>query len=75
MFVPPVLARMKQPDEGAAFRIKSAQVWALVRIAVVTRESEVSAVVCSAMLASDDVLDVIGEVRLRLLWQGAYSQR
>jgi hypothetical protein len=71
MFIPPVLPRMKQPDELAAFRVNSAQVWSLVRIAVVAGESEVSAVVCSPMLASDDVLDVIGEERLRVLWQGA----
>src|SRR5271166_6134350 len=71
MFIPPVLPGMKQPDERAAFRVNSAQVRSLVRIAVVAGESEVSAVVCSAMLASDHVLDVIGEERLRVLWQGA----
>jgi len=71
MFIPAVLPGMKQPDERAAFRVNSAQVWSLVRIAVVAGESEVSAVVCSPMLASDDVLDVIGEERLRVLWQGA----
>jgi len=38
---------------------------------VTAGESEVSAVVCSAMLASDDVLDVIGEERLRVLWRRA----
>ena len=62
---------MKEPDERAAFRVKSAQVRSLVRIAVVAGESEVFAVVFSAMLASYDVLDVIGEERLRVLWQGA----
>jgi hypothetical protein len=62
---------MKQPDERAAFRVNCAQVWSLVRIAVVAGESEVFAVVFSAMLASYDVLDVIGEERLRVLWQGA----
>ena len=71
MFIPSVLPRMKQPDELAAFRVNSAQVWTLVRIAVVAGESEVPAVVCSAMLASDDVLNVIGEERLRVLWQGS----
>jgi hypothetical protein len=58
---------MKQPDERAAFRIKSTQVRTLVRIAVVAGESEVFAVVPSAMLSSNDVLDVIGEERLRAL--------
>jgi hypothetical protein len=53
----------KQPDERAAFRVKSAQVRPLVCIAVVAGESEVSAVVSSAMLASDDVLNVIGKER------------
>jgi len=62
---------MKEPDERAAFRVKSAQVRSLVRIAVVAGESEVSAVVSSAMLASDDVLDVIGEEWLRVLRQAA----
>ncbi len=73
MFTPPVLPRMKQPDERAAFRVNSAQVWPLVGIAVIAGESEVSAVVCSAMLASDDVLDVIVEERLRVLWQGVFA--
>jgi hypothetical protein len=62
---------MKQPDERVAFRVKSAQVRSLVCIAVVAGESEVSAVVSSTMLASDDVLDVIGEERLRILRQTA----
>ena len=71
MFIPLVLPRMKEPDDRAAFRVKSAQVRSLVRIAVVAGESEVSAVVSSAMLASDDVLDVIGEEWLRVLRQAA----
>ena len=58
---------MKQPDERAAFRIKSTQVRTLVCIAVIAGESEVLAVVPSAMLSSNDVLDVIGEERLRVL--------
>ena len=41
------------------------------RIAIAAGESEVSAVVSSAMLASDDVLDVIGEEWLRLLAAGS----
>ena len=71
VLIPPVLPRMKQPDERAAFRIKSTQVRTLVRIAVVAGESEVFAVVSSAMLASNDVLDVIGEERLRVLRKAA----
>src|SRR5271165_5826416 len=66
-----VLARVKQPDKRAAFRVKPAQVRPLVRIAVVTAESEVSTVVASAMLTSDDMLDVICEERLRVLRQVA----
>ena len=62
---------MKQPDERAAFRIKSTQVRSLVRIAVVAGESEVFAVVSSAMLASNYVLDVIGEERLSVLRKAA----
>ena len=50
VLIPPVLPRMKQPDERAAFRIKSTQVRTLVRIAVVAGESEVFAVVPSPML-------------------------
>jgi len=50
VLIPPVLPRMKQPDERAAFRIKSTQVRSLVRIAVVAGESEVFAVASSAML-------------------------
>jgi hypothetical protein len=42
-----------------------------VSIAVEAGESEVSAVVASAMLASDDVLDVIAEERLSVLRQAA----
>ena len=60
---------MKQPDERTVFRVKCAEVRSLMCIAVVTGESEISAVVSSAMLASDDVLDVIGEERLRILRQ------
>ena len=71
VLIPSVLPRMKQPDERAAFRVNSTQVRSLVRIAVVAGESEVFAVVCSAMLASDDVLDVIGEERLRALVAGS----
>jgi hypothetical protein len=40
VLIPPVLPRMKQPDERAAFRIKSTQVRSLVRIAVVAGEVE-----------------------------------
>jgi hypothetical protein len=58
---------MKQPDERAGFWIKSTQVRSLVRIAVVAGKSQVFVVVCSAMLASNDVLDVVGEERLRVL--------
>jgi len=67
VLIPPILPRMKQPDERAAFRIRSTQVRTLVRIAVIAGESEVFAVVPSAMLSSNDVLDVIGEERLRAL--------
>jgi hypothetical protein len=67
VLIPQVLPRMKQPDERAGFWIKSTQVRSLVRIAVVAGESEVFAVVPSAMLSSNDVLDVIGEERLRAL--------
>jgi hypothetical protein len=69
--IPPVLPRMKQPDERAAFRIKSTQVRTLVLIAVVAGESEVFAVVPSALLSSNDVLDVIGEERLRAVRKAA----
>ena len=41
------------------------------RIAVVAGKSEVSAVVSSAMLRSDDVLDVKGEEWLHVLRQAA----
>ena len=71
VFIPLVLARVKQPDERAAFRVKPTQVRPLVCIAVVAGESEISAVVSSAMLACNDVLDVIGEEWLRVLWQAA----
>ena len=50
VLIPPVLPRVKQPDERAAFRIKSTQVRSLGRIAVVAGESEVFAVASSAML-------------------------
>ena len=71
VIIPLVLARVKQPDKRAAFRIKPAQVRPLVYVTVVTGESEVSTVVASAMLTSDDMLDVIGEERLRVLRQAA----
>jgi len=67
VLIPLVLARMKQSDECAAFRVKPAQVRPLVGIAVVTGQSEVSIVVTSATLTSNDMLDVIGEERLGLL--------
>jgi hypothetical protein len=62
---------IKQPDERAAFRVKPTQVRSFVCIAVVTGESEISVVVTSAMLASDDVFDVIDEEWLRVLWKAA----
>ena len=71
VLIPPILPRMKQPYERAAFRIKSTQVRSLVRIAMVAGESEVFAVASSAMLASNDVLDVICEERLRVLRKAA----
>jgi hypothetical protein len=71
VLIPLVLARMKQPDKCAAFRVKPAQVRPLVGIAVVTGQSEVSIVVTSAMLTSDDMLDVISEERLGLLRHAA----
>ena len=54
MLIPPVLPRMKQPDERAAFRIKSTQVRPLARIAVVAGESDVFAVASSDMLGFAD---------------------
>ena len=69
---------MKQPNERAAFRIKSTQVRTLVRIAVVAGESEVFAVVPSAMLSSNDLLDLIGEEPKNgsaLCGRQQYSQR
>ena len=71
VLIPLVLARVKQPDKRAAFRVKAAQIRPLVHIAVVTGESEVSTVVASAMLTSDDMLDVICEERFRVLRQVA----
>ena len=71
VLIPLVLARVKQPDECAAFRVKPTQVRPVVCIAMVAGESEISAVVSSAMLACDDVLDVIGEEWLRVLRQAA----
>jgi hypothetical protein len=53
--------RIKEPDERAAFRAKSAEVRSFVSVTVVTGESEISVVVTSAMPTSDDVFDVKGE--------------
>ena len=39
VLIPLVLARVKQPDKRAAFRVKAAQIRPLVHIAVVTGES------------------------------------
>jgi hypothetical protein len=69
VLIPSILARVKQADKRAAFRVKPAQVRPLVHIAVVTGKSEVSTVVVAAMLSSDDMLDVICEERLRVLRQ------
>jgi hypothetical protein len=71
VLIPLVLARMKQPDKCAAFRVKPAQVRPLVGIAVVTGQSEVSIVVTFATLTSDDMFDVISEERLGLLRHAA----
>jgi hypothetical protein len=68
----PVLPRMKQPDERAAFRIKSTQVSdPCAHLQWVAGQGEVFAVVSSAMLASNDVLDVISEERLRVFAEGS----
>ena len=48
VLIPPVLARIKQPDERTAFPVKSTQVRPIVGIAVVTGETQVSAFVSSA---------------------------
>jgi hypothetical protein len=58
---PLVQPRIKESDERSAFRVKSAEVRAFMCIAVVTGKSEIFVVVTSAVLASDDVFDVIGE--------------
>jgi hypothetical protein len=75
VLIPFVLPRVKQPDKRAAFQVKRAQVRPLVRIAAVTGESKVSSVVASAMLTSDDMLDVICEERFRVCGRWQYSQR
>ena len=67
VLIPLILARVKQPDKRATFRVKPAQVRPLMCIAALAAESQVCTVVTSAMLASHDVLDVIGEERLHVL--------
>jgi NhaP-type Na+/H+ and K+/H+ antiporter len=71
VLIPLILTGVKQSHECTAFRVKGAQIRPFMRVAVVTGESEVFTVVGSAMLASDDVLDVIGEKRLGRLRQAA----
>jgi hypothetical protein len=61
VLIPLVLPGMKQSNKCAAFGVKRAEIWPLMRVAVVTGESEVFTVVGAAVLASDDVLDAIGE--------------
>jgi hypothetical protein len=72
---PLVQPRIKESDERSAFRVKSAEVRSFMCIAVVTGESEIFVVVTSAMLASDDVFDVIDEEWLCVLRRQQYSQR
>jgi membrane-associated protease RseP (regulator of RpoE activity) len=71
VLIPLVLTGMKQSDKCAAFGVKRAEIWPLMRVAVVTGESKVFTVVGAAVLASDDMLDVIGEKRLCRLRQAA----
>ena len=71
VLIPLVLTGMKQSDKCAAFGVKRAEIWPFMRVAVVTGESKVFTVVGAAVLASDDVLDVISEKRLCRLRQAA----
>src|SRR5258708_13227735 len=69
VLIPLILTWVEQSDECAAFGVKGAEIGPLMCVAVITGESEVFTGVSSAMLASDDVLDVIGEKRLCCLRQ------
>jgi hypothetical protein len=68
---PFVQPRIKESDERTAFRVKCAEVRSFMCIAVVTGESEIFVVVTSAVLASDDVFDVIDEEWLCVLRKAA----
>ena len=58
VLIPSILPRMKQPDERAAFRIKSTQFRSLARIAVVAGESDVFAVASSDMLGFAPISEI-----------------
>jgi hypothetical protein len=58
VLIPPVLPRVRQPDERAAFRIKSTQFRSLARIAVVAGESDVFAVASSDMLGFAPISEI-----------------
>ena len=68
---PDLLKDMGRPADAELYQASMggsvATLPSLMCIAVVAGESEVSAVASSAMLASDDVLNVIGKERLRIL--------
>ena len=67
VLLPVVPARVKQPHERTTLRVKRAQVWPLMCIAMVAGQGKILGVVASAMLASNDVLDVVGKEGLRRL--------
>lgn len=59
VLIPLVLTGMKQSDKCAAFGVKRANVWPLVRIAMIAGKSQVRLFVTSAMLAGHDVFYVV----------------
>lgn len=68
MFRPDIAPRMKEANDFAAMRVNAGNVWTLEAVAMDASQGEVINIGGSAMLASDDVIDLEGR-RVKPCWQ------
>ena len=66
MVRPSIATRMKKRDKLLAHRVDTREIWPLVGVAAVTRESQIVRVVGPTVLLGSDVFDVMSEAALLL---------
>jgi hypothetical protein len=73
MFRPGVSPRVKQQNDLLTRGVYSAQIWSLPKITPITGPAQVLRCVRSAMLLSNDVLDMMGEPAVSLVEQTVFA--